>query len=304
MNRLILLAVVMCISAAFDRAIGDDPADVRATIGESNTDAHPLLPNLLKITDQMYCGAEPSSEDAFARLATYGIKTLVSVDGARPDIEQARRHGLRYVHIPIGYDGIDEHAQLSLARLVREGGGPFYVHCHHGRHRGPTAAAIACIAGGEMDHRAAVRILNRAGTSTDYAGLWRSVETYRIPPQDAELPELVEVAAYGSLAAAMANIDRVFANLQRCQEAGWVTPRDHPDLIPRQQALLLKEGFRESSRNLPSSINPEVASWLGQAEVRAEKIESALKANDLRAAAKQYRLLGVSCTQCHARHRN
>ena len=272
----------------------DDPTDTPS----------PLLDNLLKITDRVYCGGEPQNQDAFAQLAALGIKTVVSVDGAQPDIEEAHRHGLRYVHIPIGYDGIHENAGLSLARLVRDADGPFYIHCHHGRHRGPTAAAVACIAAGELDQKSALDVLQRAGTSKDYGGLWRAVETYRVPPNDAELPKLVEVAEISSFLAAMAHIDRAYDNLKLCRDAGWVTPSNHPDLVPHQQALLLKEGFRESRRNLSDGFGPPIAHWIADAENIAQNVEDALAANDQHTAAKEFRVLAQSCTRCHERYRN
>ncbi len=264
----------------------------------------PPIENLLKITDKIYCGGEPHDEDAFAQLAVLGIRTVVSVDGVQPDVDQARAHGLRYVHIPIGYDGIDEYAGLSLARLVQDADGPVFIHCHHGRHRGPAAAAIACLAAGEMDHQAALTILERAGTSKDYAGLWQAVETYRVPGNHAVLPDLVETAEIASFAAAMAQVDRAFANLKRCRDAEWTAPSIHPDLIPHQQAKLLKEGLRESRRNLTGVRDSQFSRWLEEAEWAAQNVETALTHTDLPLAEEQFQVLSQSCTRCHEQYRN
>ncbi len=300
---LLIFAIYTC--SAVGCSVSDNSSAAETLPVDDSTDApSPRLHNLLKITDQVYCGGEPHNEDTFAQLAALGIKTVVSVDGAQPDIKLAHRHGLRYVHIPIGYDGIHENAGLSLARLVRDADGPIYIHCHHGRHRGPAAAAVACIAAGEMDQKTALEILERAGTSKDYGGLWRAVETYRVPPNDAELPELVEVAEIGSFATAMAHIDRAYDNLKLCRDAGWVTPSNHPDLVPHQQALLLKEGFRESRRNLSDGFSPPFGQWIADAENVAQNIEDALAANDRRTAAKEFQVLAQSCTRCHERYRN
>ncbi|MEM6655987.1 MAG: hypothetical protein AAF596_09305, partial [Planctomycetota bacterium] len=76
-----------------------------------------------------------------------GVRTLVSVDGARPDVALAAEHGLRYVHVPFGYDGIPREARLALTRVARDRQGGVYVHCHHGRHRGPAAAVVVARAG-------------------------------------------------------------------------------------------------------------------------------------------------------------
>ena len=106
----------------------------------------PTIPHLQAVADGVFSGARPRDEQDFAALAKMGVKTIVSVDGVRPDIEAAKKHGLRYIHIPLGYDTVDDRAVGSLTRVAREPLGPLYVHCHHGKHRGPAAAAIICLA--------------------------------------------------------------------------------------------------------------------------------------------------------------
>ena len=78
------------------------------------------LENLQRVSERIYCGAEPKTDKAFEDLARMGIRTVVSVDGIRPDIESSKLHGMRYVHIPIGYDGVDKKSRGMLTRLVRE----------------------------------------------------------------------------------------------------------------------------------------------------------------------------------------
>lgn len=266
---------------------------------------YPALHNLLTVSSEIYSGGEPLGNEAFESLVRLGVKTVVSVDGAAPDVETARKHGLRYVHIPIGYDGIEEEAGRLLARLVRDANGPFYIHCHHGRHRGPAAAAVACVASGEMNGQGAIEILVRAGTSRDYAGLWRDVKNYRAPGANEELPELREVAEVGSFTSAMARIDRAYDHLKRCRDAEWSTPEDHPDLVPAQEALLLKEGLRESARNLASDFGEEFKSWLADAEGVAQGLEESLKANDpVQKISRQFQRLEESCRTCHSRYRD
>ena len=89
-------------------------------------DDYPALQNLLQVSRRIFSGGEPNGDEAFASLARLGVRTVVSVDGVKPDVEATRKHGLRYVHIPIGYDGVEKKAGLSLARLVRDADGPFF----------------------------------------------------------------------------------------------------------------------------------------------------------------------------------
>jgi protein tyrosine phosphatase (PTP) superfamily phosphohydrolase (DUF442 family) len=264
----------------------------------------PHLHNLLHLTPRIYSGGEPHGDESFAELATLGVKTIVSVDGAKPDVAAAQKHGLRYIHIPIGYDGVDDEATKSLTRVVRETEGPIYFHCHHGKHRGPAAAAVACVAAGTVKGKEAHVVLERAGTSKDYAGLWRDVEQFKPPPPDAKLPELVEVAQVGSMAAAMAQIDRAKDNLALAEQERWSVPKDHPDIAPQQEALILREALHETGRNLSGDYDERFQTLLSQSEQIAIALEAALKENRPEAASGEMVKLMKSCKECHANYRD
>jgi protein tyrosine phosphatase (PTP) superfamily phosphohydrolase (DUF442 family) len=295
------------VSSASEGAPSVDATDSGAaenSLKKIDHEAHPHLHNLIQVSDKIHSGGEPQNEQAFEELAKLGIKTVVSVDGARPDVDAAEKHGLRYVHIPIGYDGVPLEAGQSFAQLMRTAEGPFYIHCHHGQHRGPAGAAVACIAAGERDGKAALEILALAGTSKDYPGLWRDVENYTPPPQAAKLPELVAVAEVGSLAAAMALIDRSNDNLKLCAAENWQTPKDHPDVSPPQEALLLKEGLVETARNLAGDYDQQFRDWMEEAAAIAGNLETTLRAADHSAANEHFQALAKSCKKCHAQYRN
>ena len=280
------------------------PAEAGHHEPDSPSADHGPLHNLHELSDRIYSGGEPADDEAFQAIADLGVKTVVSVDGIRPNIEAARKHGLEYVHIPIGYDGIEEEQAAMLTRLVRDRKGPFYVHCHHGRHRGPAAAAVACIASGSADNAGGIKILERAGTSRNYAGLWRDVGAFRLAPAGAALPELVEVAEVSSLAAAMAEIDRVYDRLVLSKDAGWKAPAEHPDVVPAQEALQLKERFHEVGRTLSPDFPQEFRDLLGESESTATDLETSLKASRGGEADKLLQAIEASCKACHAEHRD
>ena len=275
-------------------------------IEEDSLQEKNLPANLLRVSKSTYSGGEPRGDTAFKALHGIGIRTVVSVDGAQPDVEAARRHGLRCVHIPLGYDSIERQAAWSLVRLARESKAPVFVHCHHGRHRGPAAAAIVCLAGGELTKQEALQFLRRAGTSAHYSGLWKAVREFETPPRRARLPELVERADSGTAAQAMAEIDRAMDYLEMCRDAMWGVPPEHPDLVPANQALLVKEGFRESSRHLGNMYDQRYGVWLKEAESHAADLERALRRSrrDLASAGRYYSLLRDSCTRCHHQYRD
>ena len=262
------------------------------------------MQNLYHISKDIYSGGEPHGESAFRKLADLGVKTMVSVDGATPQVKLAIKFGIRYVHIPIGYDGIPKTAGASLTRVIREAKGPIYFHCHHGKHRGPAATAVACIAAGVADDESAQTILTTVGTSKDYAGLWRDVAQFVPPKAGQVLPKLVEVAEVESLAAAMAKTDRQFDRLQLCQQAGWKTPPNHPDLVPVQEALQIRESFTEAARNLCEDYPQPFAVQMSESANLAEQLRQAISMDKSEVANQRFRQLKNACNRCHKKYRN
>src|SRR5262249_7822843 len=108
-------------------------------VGAAKPAELPGLHNVFRVSDKLYSGSVPEGELGFRTLQALGIRTVISVDGARPDAATARRFGLRYVHLPFGYDGCPTARALEIIRAVRDLPGPIYLHCHHGKHRSPAA---------------------------------------------------------------------------------------------------------------------------------------------------------------------
>lgn len=264
----------------------------------------PGLDRVIRIGDRIYSGIEPPGEAAFAQLAELGVRAIVCVDAARPQVEMARRHGLRYIHIPIGYDRITDDAGGAITRVIREVEGPIYIHCHHGRHRGPAAAAIACIADGVADGRGALQVLEAAGASREYPGLWRDVAAFRPPPSDAKLPELVEVASVESFTAGMAQIDRVWDSLELCRDAGWASPAEHPDVVADREALILRQSFQAMLTDDAIGHQEDFRQWLENATQLAGHLHTALAADDTEEATRRFERLQSRCDQCHAKYRD
>ena len=296
------LFIVLWASVLF--AAAQDSQSSPAGLQEAVPKELPGLHNVHRATKIVYLGSEPHGEEAFISLKKLGITTIVSVDGATPDVELAKKHGLRYIHIPTGYDGVDEAAAKTLTRVAKEIQTPLYVHCHHGKHRGPAAAAIVCLASGTLTHDQAIALMKTAGTGKDYTGLWKDVKNFQPLPENAELPPLVEVAPLDSFPAAMAQLDRNFDNLKLLKMAGWKTPTENPDLNPANEALLLQEALQECVRNLEAEREPQFREWLQQSDAMASALHRALQANDLPAADPLLNALGEKCVQCHVAFRN
>lgn len=267
------------------------------------------LHNVYKLTDRLYSGSGPEGEAAFASLAKLGVKTVLSVDGAKPDVVRARQHGMRYVHLPVGYDGIRREQALRIARAVRDLPGPVYLHCHHGKHRGPAAAAVAllCLEDSYAAEQA-VTWMQTAGTDPHYKGLFAAPRELRRPTA-AELAavsgDFPEAADPGGLAKRMVEVDHRWDNLKLARKAGWKVPPNHPDIDPPHEARQLAELYHESARLLVESKHDQaLRDWFSDAERTVKRLESALRGADAAEAEKAFKQAATDCTRCHTRHRD
>ncbi len=240
---------------------------------------------MFQVTPRFYSGGQPEGDEAFAALAKKGVKTLVSVDGATPDVAAAKRHGLRYIHIPYGYGGIPRNAELALARAAKECEGPIYVHCHHGKHRGPAGMAIMCQATGAATAQQSHDYLVQAGTAAKYAGLYDNVANYKPPQADEVAPELVEIAEVPEVAKQMVEIDRLFEVLAN-------QPTD------RRAAVELAELFRELAR-LDKVNDVDYVQLANSAANAAEEVGARNNAH-----LSYFRQLQATCNKCHAVYRD
>jgi protein tyrosine phosphatase (PTP) superfamily phosphohydrolase (DUF442 family) len=239
----------------------------------------PGLRNTFLVAERIYSGSQPDSDAAFEALAKLGVKTIVSVDGSKPDVARAHKFGLRYVHLPFGYDGVPPDRVAELAKVTRVEGGSFYVHCHHGLHRGPTAVAVMCEADEGWTPDQAVVWLREAGTSNDYPGLYRSAREFRMPTKEqlAAATNFPEVARTSSLVDTMVAIDGHFSRLKQAQKAGWKAPPGGPDVSPDQEAMMVWELFREVPRAADLTGRPEgFRQKLAEAERTAENLRTLL----------------------------
>src|SRR5687768_16523197 len=110
----ILPAVVALVSPGCDGRDGSRPGPAaKETLLVSGAAAIPAfapvpdqgrLHNGHVVTAKVISGAQPEGEASFRALGELGVKTIISVDGAQPDVAGAKQFGMRYVHLPIGYD--------------------------------------------------------------------------------------------------------------------------------------------------------------------------------------------------------
>ena len=300
----LVLTLAVCSAAEQDPSGGEGkPAILTSSTPE----------NLLQLHRRVLSGAGPVDEGHFADLAARGVTTIISVDGAVPQVETARRHGLKYIHLPLGYDTIDEQQAVALAKAVHVSQGVIYFHCHHGKHRSPVAASVACIGNGYLSVAQAKAVLAKAGTGKQYIGLHHAVADAKRFPQrklDSLKATFVEVAPVSSLTSQMSEISVLADRLKAS-----FSPNGQYD---RQElshdALMLKEHLRELTR--PTMADDAAArllsetqfrTWIQQSAKTAEQIErlwqedSNVPPAELSKATE--RLL-QQCDTCHQAYRN
>lgn len=246
----------------------------------------------------MISGGEPQGEVAFVRLKELGVKTVISVDGGMPPVALAKAHGLRYVHLPIGYDGINQSRIAELLRATSEADGPVYVHCHHGKHRGPTAVSVICQAREGWTPQQAEAWLKLAGTSPDYSGLYRTVAEFKAPePRELKgsspLPESV---APPPLIEQMLQIEEHWSHV--LEGLANTPPKD-----VQAEATLLREAFTELERS-SADRGDDFLKQLATAKAATEMLETGLK-DKAEATVKEATVrIKQSCRDCHAKHRD
>jgi protein tyrosine phosphatase (PTP) superfamily phosphohydrolase (DUF442 family) len=252
-------------------------------------------------------GAQPEGDEAFAALRAQGITTLVSVDGAMPDVARAAQHGLAYVHVPIGYDGLSPEEQAAITKAVADSPGPVFLHCHHGLHRGPAAAAIARVAADDVAPEQAVAGLRESGCSPAYAGLFRDVLAYRRPDASvlAGLGPLPSAVRPEGVRDAMIHVNDRWDFLKASEGAKWALLPQFPDVTPAHEAGMLREGFRELARlDAVRGHGERFMAWTAEAERHAQELEQALRAEDAEQAGVAFAALKQTCNACHAEWRD
>ena len=277
-------------------------------------DVRPLhtngVENFFQLGKEIYSGSAPEGDAGFAALKALGIKTIITVDGAKPDVERARRFGIRYVHLPIGYDGVPASQAVRLVKAVETLQGPFYMHCHHGMHRGPAAAAVVCMATEGWSSDEGVAWLKLAGTATNYAGLYKSVEKFQPPSSDTlkkvsdDFPEKSPVSP---LADTMVQVDECFDRVKLIKKAGYRGPADQPDLSPANETLLLDEFFKELLRSPEINSRPaDFKSKLGEAQAAADTFHQSVVTElpDFKKMDAAFQRISDACAACHKAYRN
>ena len=272
----------------------------------------PGLHNVVAFHEGFYSGGVPEGDEGFDALAAMGVKVIISVDGAEPDIERAMARGIRYIHLPIGYNGFDEKRRLELTRATRDAmqSGPVYLHCHHGKHRSAGAAGTIAVSLGWLTNEQATGRMKVSGTAPDYKGLYACTANATVLDAgmiDAVPADFPEVSHPATFVKAMVEIDEINDRLKLIEKAGWVAPANHPDLVPAAEAARMADLFRLVAESDKARRNPgDFAAALREDSARVTTLEEMLVAREKDRARLSERLKAIqtSCKDCHAKYRD
>jgi len=100
------------------------------------------VPNLHKVTDDLYRGAQPDKEGVKA-LKEIGIKTVVNLRSFNSDRSELGDTGLSYEHIYMkAWHAEEKEVVRFLKIMANKERSPVFVHCQHGADRTGTMCAI------------------------------------------------------------------------------------------------------------------------------------------------------------------
>jgi protein tyrosine phosphatase (PTP) superfamily phosphohydrolase (DUF442 family) len=273
------------------------------------------LHNVVKLSDNIISGSEPHGEAALKRIADMGVKTILSVDGKAPDAETAKKLGMRYVHVPIQYQGMTDAERLKIAKVFLELEGPFFVHCFHGNHRGPAAAAWGrVVLDGAERSQAVAEMRQWCGTSEKYRGLFQAVGKSAAPTA-ADLSGLAfdfpAKHEFSGFRQAMVEISRAFDHLKALKKRNWKVDPDHPDLVAANEARRLVQAFTAAGK-LPEvekrpedfrKWNEKSLEWSEKLVKRLDRVAAGEKgARD--GATEAFKAVAERCDRCHGDYRN
>lgn len=260
---------------------------------------------IMKIDETLSFGPAPGNRIELDTLSDLGVRTIISVDAVHPDTEAATDLGMRYVHLPLGYEEISDRNALLIAKAIRDLPAPIYIHCHKGIHRAPAAAAQAMVTLGRLDPDDATLIMEKAGTSRNYPGLWASVTNARRAPS-ARLDEISEdmlpaKAVTSSFATGMALADRHLLALERMADYRWQSDPKHPDLSAVAEAGALTDLMRSLPLTRHGRRYETEFSVIAAA---SHQLELALRDGRDDSARLVLHQIASSCTSCHQSSRN
>jgi protein tyrosine/serine phosphatase len=133
-------------------------------------------PNLHKVSDTLYRGAQPTQE-GFENLKKLGIKTVINLRDHHSDEDLLQNVELRYISIPIDTWDIKTQTVVEFLRTACDpNAAPVFVHCQHGADRTGTMVAAYRMVVQDWDASRAIMEMTHGGFG--YHPLWSELPAF------------------------------------------------------------------------------------------------------------------------------
>jgi len=136
----------------------------------------PGLPNLHKVSDDLYRGAQPTAE-GMKQLEKLGVKTVVNLRSMHSDRDEIKGTALAYKHINMTPLNTEDKDVVRFLRIVTDSSRtPVFVHCQHGADRTGTMCAIYRIAVQGWGKDEAIEEMTKGGFG--FHSIWQNLPDY------------------------------------------------------------------------------------------------------------------------------
>ena len=136
----------------------------------------PGLPNLYKVSNDLYRGAQPTAE-GMKELEMLGIKTVVNLRYLHSDRDEMEDVNLAYEHIPMTTLDPDMDDIVRFLNIVTDSNStPVFVHCKHGADRTGVTTAIYRVIVQDWSREDAVEEMTKGGFG--FHDIWDNLADY------------------------------------------------------------------------------------------------------------------------------
>jgi protein tyrosine phosphatase (PTP) superfamily phosphohydrolase (DUF442 family) len=136
----------------------------------------PGLPNLHKVSDDLYRGAQPS-EDGIRELKKMGVRTIVNFRKLHSDRDEIGDVEIGYEHIGMNPWNPEEEDVVEFLKIVTDPARlPVFVHCQHGADRTGLMVAIYRVAVQDWAKEEASREMREGGFG--FHEIWRGIPKF------------------------------------------------------------------------------------------------------------------------------
>lgn len=188
---LLLAAAALCGVPACRHWAGPLPLgtnnDVRTAEAATRTWAEPMtrpgLPNLHRVSDDLYRGAQPTAE-GMTELKKLGVKTVVNLRESDTERTLIAESALAYEHIPMTPWHVQERDVVRFLQVVtNQENRPVFVHCRRGADRTGMSLAVyrVVVQGWSKDEAIAEMTQGGFGFYSGWQNLVRYVRDVNVP---------------------------------------------------------------------------------------------------------------------------